>query len=120
MLIVPTTAGDDGTLARAALDTDPDGVVIGTLGAGHLAPPLLDLWREVAEGIPVVAYCRAERGVILTGTYGYPASERDLRGSGIIPAGFLSPQAARMKLLACLASGLSIDEVRWLFRQDDG
>ena len=120
VLIVPTTAGDDGTLAHAALDTDPDGAVIGTLGAGHLAPPLLDLWREVAERIPVVAYCRAERGVILNGTYGYPASERDLRGSGIIPAGFLSPQAARMKLLACLASGLSIDEVRWLFRQDDG
>jgi L-asparaginase len=120
VLIVPTTAGDDGTLARAVLDTDPDGAVIGTLGAGHLAPPLLDLWREVAERIPVVAYCRAERGVILNGTYGYPASERDLRGSGIIPAGFLSPQAARMKLLACLASGLSIDEVRWLFRQDDG
>src|SRR5829696_1611635 len=120
VLIVPTTAGDDGTLAHAALDTNPDGAVVGTLGAGHLAPPLLDLWREVAERIPVVAYCRAERGVILNGTYGYPASERDLRGSGIIPAGFLSPQAARMKLLACLASGLSIDEVRWLFRQDDG
>src|SRR4051812_15764152 len=120
VLIVPTTAGDDGTLARAALDTAPDGAVIGTLGAGHLAPPLLDLWREVAERIPVVAYCRAERGVILNGTYGYPASERDLRGSGIIPAGFLSPQAARMKLLACLASGLAIDEVRWVFRQDDG
>ncbi len=108
------------TLARAVLDTEPDGVVIGTLGAGHLAPPLLDLWREVAERMPVIAYCRAERGVILNGTYGYPASEKDLRGSGIIPAGFLSPQAARMKLLACLASGLSIDEVRWLFRQDDG
>ncbi|HLM27197.1 MAG TPA: asparaginase [Thermoleophilaceae bacterium] len=120
VLIVPTTAGDDGTLAHAALDTDPDGAVIGTLGAGHLAPPLLDLWREVAERIPVVAYCRAERGVILNGTYGYPASERDLRGSGIIPAGFLSPQAARMKLLACLASGFSIDETRWAFSQDDG
>ena len=112
--------GDDGTLARAALDTEPDGAVIGTLGAGHLAPPLLDSGREVAERIPVVAYCRAERGVILNATYGYPGSERDLRGSGIIPAGFLSPQAARMKLLACLASGLSIDEVRWAFRQDDG
>ena len=73
-----------------------------------------------AERIPVVAYCRPERGVILSATYGYRGSERDLRGSGIIPAGFLSPQAARMKLLACLASGLEIDEVRWAFRQDDG
>lgn len=120
VLVVPTGAGDDGTLARAALATDPDGMVIGTLGAGHLAPPLLELWAEAADRMPVVAYCRPERGVILSATYGYPGSERDLRGTEIIPAGFLSPQAARMKLLACLASGLSIDEVRWAFRQDDG
>jgi L-asparaginase len=120
VLIVPTVAGDDGTLAHAALATEPDGVVIGTLGAGHLAPPLLDLWAEAAERIPVVAYCRPERGVVLTGTYGYAGSERDLRGTSVIPVGFLSPQAARMKLLACVAAGLEIEEVRWAFRQDDG
>jgi L-asparaginase len=95
-------------------------VVIGTLGSGHLSPPVLELWGQAAEEIPVVAYCRPERGVILMATYGYAGSERDLRGTGIIPAGFLSPQAARMKLLAALSSGLSIDEVRWAFRQDDG
>ena len=120
VLIVPTVSGDDGTLARAALSTNPDGVVIGTLGAGHLAPPVLELWAEAAESIPIVAYCRPERGVILSSTYGYAGSERDLRVTGLIPAGFLSPQAARMKLLAALASGLSIEEVRWAFRQDDG
>lgn len=120
VLVVPTGAGDDGTLARAALETEPDGVIIGTLGAGHLAPPLMELWAEAAERMPVVAYCRPERGVVLTGTYGYAGSEQDLRGTGIIPVGFLSPQAARMKLLACVASGLSVDEVRWAFRQDDG
>ena len=58
--------------------------------------------------------------MVLTGTYGYAGSEQDLRGTSIIPAGFLSPQAARMKLLACVASGLTTDEVRWAFRQDDG
>jgi L-asparaginase len=120
VVIVPTTSGDDGTLARAALATDPDGAVIGTLGAGHLTPDLLELWKEAADRFPVVAYCRSERGVILNSTYGYRGSEQELRATGIIPAGFLSPQAARMKLLACLASGLSIDEVRWAFRQDDG
>jgi len=120
VFVIPTGAGDDGTLAHAALDTDPDGVVIATLGAGHLAPPLLELWAAAAERIPVIAYCRPERGVILSATYGYRGSERDLRETGIIPAGFLSPQAARMKLLACLASGLSIDEIRWAFHQDDG
>jgi L-asparaginase len=120
VFVVPTSAGDDGTLARAALSTEPDGVVIGTLGAGHLAPELMQLWGEAAERIPVVAYCRPERGVVLTGTYGYAGSEQDLRGTGIIPAGFLSPQAARMKLLACVASGLTVEETRWAFRQDDG
>jgi L-asparaginase len=120
VLIVPTTAGDDGTLARAALATEPDGVIIGTLGAGHLTPALLELWSEAAERMPVVAYCRPERGVILSATYGYPGSERDLRVTKVIPAGFLSPQAARMKLLACLAAGLTTDEIRWAFRQDDG
>ena len=60
------------------------------------------------------------RGVILSATYGYPGSEQDLRDTAIIPAGFLSHQAARMKLLACVAAGLSIEEVRWAFSQDDG
>ncbi len=120
VLVVGSGAGDDGTLARAALGCEPDGMVIGTLGAGHLAPAVLELWADAAERIPVVAYCRPERGVVLAGTYGYAGSERDLRKTGIIPAGFLSPQAIRMKLLACVASGLSIEETRWAFRQDDG
>jgi len=44
----------------------------------------------------------------------------DLRLTNVIPAGFLSPQAARMKLLACLACEPTIDEVRWALSQDDG
>ena len=119
VLIVPTTAGDDGSLARAALATEPDGLVVGTLGAGHLHPDLLGLWAEASERIPVVAYCRPERGVVLTATYGFAGSEKELRKSRIIPAAFLSPQAARMKLLACVASGLSIEETRAAFQQDD-
>lgn len=120
VLVVPTGSGEDGTLARATLATDPDGLVVGTLGAGHLMPELLELWAQAAERIPVVAYCRPERGVILSSTYGYAGSEMDLRLTGVIPAGFLSPQAARMKLLACVASGLRIDEIRAAFAQDDG
>jgi len=57
--------------------------------------------------------------VILHATYGYPGSERDLRDTPIIPAGFLSATAIRMKLLACLSAGLDIDEIRAAFGQDD-
>lgn len=120
VVIVPTFSGDDGLLARAALATDPDGVVLGTLGGGHLSPELLELWADTAARLPVVVYCRPERGTVLTGTYGYEASERDLRDAGVIPAGFLSPQAIRMKLLACLSAGLDIPAIRHRFSQDDG
>ena len=121
VLIVPTASGDDGTLARAALTTEPDGVVIGTLGAGHLNPDLLELWarrRRADPGgrlLPPRARRDPQRDLRLP-----RAPSRTCAATGIIPAGFLSPQAARMKLLACLASGLSIDEIRWAFRQDDG
>ena len=43
----PHRGGDDGSLAQAALATEPDGAVIGTLGAGHLAVELLE---AVGEG----------------------------------------------------------------------
>ena len=69
--------------------------------------------RSSPTAAPSAAWCSPA-------TYGYAGSERDLRGTKIIPAGFLSPQAIRMKLLACLAAGLDVDETRWAFRQDDG
>jgi L-asparaginase len=118
--IVPTASGDDGTFASAVLATDPHGAIVGTLGAGHMAPQVLELWAEAATRIPVVAYCRPERGVILNGTYGYAGSEQDLRISEIMPAGFLSPQAARMKLLACLGAGLDRQAIAARFALDDG
>ena len=121
MVVVPTGAGDDGSLARAALATEPDGAVIGTLGAGHLGPALLEVWargRRAHPGgglLPPRARRDPQRHLRLPRLRARPA-----RDAAIIPAGFLSPQAARMKLLACLAAGLTIDEVRWAFRQDDG
>ena len=98
VLVVPTMAGDDGSLAHAALATDPDGVIIGTLGAGHLGPPLLDVWAEAAERFPVVAYCRPERGVVLNSTYGYPGPSATCATRGSSPPASCRPQAARMKL----------------------
>ena len=85
-------AGDDGSLATAALATEPDGVIIGTLGAGHLGPPLLDFVGAGRRAHP-------DRGLLpprargrAQDTYGYPGSERDLRGTGIIPAASSPPR----------------------------
>jgi L-asparaginase len=112
-------AGDDGSYARAVLTSAPDGVVLATLGGGHLSPAAMAIWAGAATKIPVVACSRLERGAILRHTYGYAGSEQDLRATGIVPAGFLSPQAARMKLIACLAVSADHGEIRRAFDIDD-
>jgi L-asparaginase/Glu-tRNA(Gln) amidotransferase subunit D len=42
--------------------------------------------------------------VLLHATYGFEGAEADLRSSGALPAAALSPQAARMVLLAGLGA----------------
>jgi L-asparaginase len=108
--IVPTWLGDDGALLRATLDLQPDGLVLVALGAGHVAPAVVELVERAS--VPVVAAVRPERGALLRATYGFRGAERDLRGAGVVPAATASPQAARMRLLAALGAGLSGDALR--------
>ena len=98
--IVPTHLGDDGTALRAALRGGADAIVFVALGAGHVASPVLAALREAAAAVPVAITLRPERGALLHETYGFEGAERDLRSSGALPAAALSPQAARMVLLA--------------------
>jgi L-asparaginase len=108
--IVPTALGDDGALLRAALDLRPAGIVLVTLGAGHVSPAVLDVLA--GAGVPVVACVRPERGALLHATYGFRGAEGDVRATGAIPAATLSPQAARIRLLAALGAGLSGEPLR--------
>ena len=48
VLVVPTAAGDDGTLARAALGTEPDGVVIGTPNGSALRSTRTPSWSSMS------------------------------------------------------------------------
>ena len=66
--IVPTWLGDDGALIRAAVSDDAHGLVVSTLGAGHLGPRALAALRDAVTRVPVVATTRPERGAILTAT----------------------------------------------------
>jgi L-asparaginase len=118
--VVCSGLGEDGRLLRAAVDAGADGVVLVTLGAGHVSPRLLEECQRATERVPVVLTCRPERGAILHATYGFRGSEGDLRASGAIPAGRLSPAGARIKLLACLGAGLHDAELREAFAVDDG
>jgi L-asparaginase len=117
--IVPTWMGDDGGLLRAAADMRPDGIVFVALGAGHVPIPVIEALEGIAGALPVVATTRPERGSILRATYGFRGSEADVRHAGVICAGALSAQAARVKLLACLGAGLSPQALREAFADDD-
>jgi L-asparaginase len=113
--VIVATLGDD----LAALEADADGAVVAALGGGHLSPAALERVRAAAVRMPVVLSLRPERGAMLASTYGFEGAEGDLRASGAIPTGSLSPQAARMKLLACLGSGLGGDDLAQAFMDDD-
>jgi L-asparaginase len=113
--VVVATLGDD----LALLDAPADGAVVAALGGGHLSPAGLERLRGAAQRMPVVLAVRPERGALLTATYGFKGAEGDLRASGAIPAAALSPQAARMKLLACLGASLDRDGIARAFANDD-
>ena len=117
--VVPTWQGDDGTLLRAAVAAGADGLVLVALGAGHVGPLVLAELRAAAGAMPVVVTTRPERGAVLRATYGFEGSEADVRAAGAIAAGELSPQAARVKLLACLGAGLDAPATRAAFAPDD-
>lgn len=102
--IVATWLADDGRLLRAAAER-ADGVVLCTLGAGHVNEAVLGAVADVAARMPVVLAVRPARGSFARSTYGFAGAEGDLRATGATAAGVLSPQAARMKLLACLGAG---------------
>jgi L-asparaginase len=113
--ILVAALGDD----LGALRVPADGAVVAALGAGHLSPAALAAVREAAARMPVVLALRPARGAFLRETYGFEGAEGDLRASGAVPAGALSPQAARIKLLACLGVGLRGDELAGAFAGDD-
>ncbi|MEW6582789.1 MAG: asparaginase [Actinomycetota bacterium] len=117
--VVGTGLGDDGALLRLAVQAGCDGVVVVALGAGHLAPPVIDAVERAARRVPVVAACRPERGALLTATYGFRGCERDLRAAGAIPAGRLSPAAARITLAAALGAGRSGGSLARVFADAD-
>ena len=62
---------------------------------------------------------RPERGSILRSTYAFEGAETDLRNTQMIPAGALSPAAARIKLMACLGAGYTRKATAQAFATDD-
>jgi L-asparaginase len=103
--------GDDGRLLPVIGESGYEGLVIEAFGAGHVPSAMVEPLAGLAGEIPVVLASRTGSGEVLKNTYGFPGSETDLLGRGLINAGMLNGPKARLFLSLLLRSGASNEEV---------
>ncbi len=101
----------------AAHSETVEGVVLATMGVGHVPSWCLDSLAKLSNSKTVAYVSRTGAGSVFTGSYGFPGSERDLVAHGIIPAGSLSAHKARILLSQCLGNTSRRAEAEDLFRE---
>ncbi|MEV6929638.1 asparaginase [Dactylosporangium sp. NPDC051485] len=112
--VVPVVLGDNGAVLRQAGNV-VDGLVVAGFGVGHVPVATVEILTDLAAVKPVVLASRIGAGPVLTSTYGFPGSESDLLGRGLISAGSLDPFKARGLLHLLLAAGHGRDEIAKAF-----
>jgi L-asparaginase len=103
--LVSVGLGDDDRMIGAIPGLGYKGLVIEATGAGHLPGSLVPAIEQVARAMPVVLASRVPGGPIFARTYGFPGSEIDLLGRGLIGAGLLSAHKARLLLSLLVGAG---------------
>lgn len=109
--LLSVTLGDDGRLLRAVGDLGYVGLVIEGLGGGHVPAWMVPDLARLAGTMPVVLASRTRRGESPRRTYGFPGSETDLLGRGLIGAGSLDGPKARLLLSLLLRTGAERPEI---------
>jgi len=101
--VVTALEGDDGGLLRAAVDIGAQGIVLATMGGGHVPATMVPaIQHALDQKIPVVVVARSFGGSLMEGGYGYEGGDIHLRRLGVILGGSLSGPKARLKLIAVL------------------
>jgi L-asparaginase len=100
--------GESGRLIDAVAGCGYSGAVVEAMGVGHVPPSVADALERLAAVVPVVLASRTCSSVLARATYGFPGSESDLLGRGLIPAPFgLDARKARLLLSLLLRTGRS-------------
>ena len=116
--LVTLALGDDGSLLREVDRLGYAGVVVEAFGGGHVTRAAAEVLVALAARIPVVLASRTDAGEVLTGTYAFPGSERDLLSGGLVPAGMLDGPKARLLLDLLLRAGASRHEIATALASD--
>jgi L-asparaginase len=109
--LLTATLGDDGGLLAGVKQGGYAGLVIEAFGGGQVPSIMVDELSSLAAEMPVVVASRTGSGEALRRTYGFPGSEIDLLGRGLISAGLLDGPKARLFLALLLRAGASSDEI---------
>ena len=113
--LIKLCTGMDDRFIRCSLEHGVAGLVIEALGSGNVPPRVVQAIEETVEqGIPVVLTTRCIQGGAWP-IYGYPGGGRSLHKKGVIMAGRLSGQKARIQLMVALAKTRDLQQIRELF-----
>jgi L-asparaginase len=103
--------GEDEPLLAAVPALGYRGLVLETLGGGHVPSASLGRVAAVTQDLPVVFASRTSAGDVLQSTYGFAGSEADLIACGAIAAGLLDGPKARVLLRLLIGAGATRDEI---------
>lgn len=112
--IYTSSLGDDGSEIDH-LSGSAEGLVVAGFGGGHVHPRAVAGLSRAAKSIPVILTSRTGAGVVLGSTYGFPGSEDDLLGKGLISGGSLDPFKARILLGLLLGANADRETIRKTF-----
>jgi L-asparaginase len=116
--LVRVAFGDDARGLAELGERGYRGVVVEAMGAGHVPERYVEPLRELTATMPVVLVSRTGPHEILRETYGFPGSETDLLGHGLLTAGTLDGLKARVKLTLLLMAGATRAQIESAFEAE--